>query len=323
MTGSSLPLISAITPCLNDALYLPEMIESFLSQDYPNKELVVQDGGSTDGTLEILSRYPVMWNVGPDIGPHDAINKAILASRGDIVVIMPANDFFAPGAFSRVAEALRIHPEAAMVYGDSQILDLDGSVARIHRPGPLDIDSLLWTYCILLQSSYIRRNTFDRVGLFDSKIKGPGDTEWILRMVTEYSSDSFFYVPEVWSSFRIAQSMNCADSRDWEQGANVLLAAHERFLAVEENRLRLRNGLPRARAGMYCQNAAWLSDAGKRDEAIKNLAAALSHWPGLLWTSQGLRYVLRVLLGRNVTRAVAKYKLKLSVALNFRPDVDV
>ena len=101
MKNSTMPVVSAVTPCLNDGAYLQEMIESFLAQDYPNKELVVQDGGSTDDTHEILRRYPVRWNVAPDTGPHDAINKAILASRGDIVVIMPANDLFARGVYTR------------------------------------------------------------------------------------------------------------------------------------------------------------------------------------------------------------------------------
>jgi glycosyltransferase involved in cell wall biosynthesis len=104
MTNSTMPIISVITPCLNDAICLSEVIESFLAQDYPNKEIFVQDGGSTDGSHEILQRYPIRWSVAPDSGPHDAINKAIRATRGDPVVVMPANDLFAPGTFSRVED---------------------------------------------------------------------------------------------------------------------------------------------------------------------------------------------------------------------------
>ena len=191
MAESKMPVISAVTPCLNDAAHLQEMIESFLAQDYPHKELFVQDGGSTDGTHAILGRYPIRWKVACDSGPHDAINKAIVASRGDIIVIMPANDLFAPGAFSRAAEELRARPDVAMVYGDCRIIDEDGAVARVAKPGNLDIDRLLWTNCIQFQSSYIRREVFERVGLFDPVIKGPGDTEWLMRMVAVYPSESF------------------------------------------------------------------------------------------------------------------------------------
>jgi glycosyltransferase involved in cell wall biosynthesis len=313
---SNKPLISAITPCLNDALYLPEMIESFLAQDYPNKELIVQDGGSTDGTHEILKRYPVRWSVAQDTGPHDAINKAILASHGNVIVIMPANDSFAPSAFSHAAEALSANPKVTMAYGDCRILDADGSVARIDRPGVLDIDRLLWTNCLLLQSSYIRREAFDRVGLFDAEIKGPGDTEWIMRMVAGYPSDSFLYIPEIWSSFRVGQSMNFVRSRDWDQGARVLLAAHERFLSVAENRHRLRHGEARARAGMRCQNGAWLSEAGRRSEALKSLTKAFYLWPGLIWTSLGFHYTVRILLGRRLARLAARCMLRVRVALS-------
>src|ERR1039458_7067559 len=140
MTDSRMPVISAVTPCLNDASHLPEMIESFLAQDYPHKELFGQDGGSTDGFHEILRRYPIRWSIARDTGPHDAINKGILASQGDIVVIMPANDLFAPRAFSRAVDELRARPDVAMVYGDCQILDEYGAVTRIDRPGTLDID---------------------------------------------------------------------------------------------------------------------------------------------------------------------------------------
>ncbi len=301
-----MPVVSAVTPCLNDGAYLQEMIESFLAQDYPNKELVVQDGGSTDDTHEILRRYPVRWNVAPDTGPHDAINKAILASRGDIVVIMPANDLFAPGAFTRAASVLRARPEVAMAYGDCRILDERGTLIRVDRPGKLDIDRLLWTNCLLLQSAYIRREAFERAGLFDGLIIGPGDTEWLMRMVAIYSSESFLYVPAVWSSFRFGQSLKGASFRDSDQSARVLLAAYERFLSAEENRQRLRHGEARARAGMHCQCACWFSEAGNRREARTHYAEAFRQWPGLIFSVLGLKYTARFLLGRNLARVVSR-----------------
>jgi len=306
MTDRQMPVVSAVTPCLNDGAYLQEMIESFLAQDYPNKELVVQDGGSTDGTHEILKRYPVRWNVARDTGPHDAINKAILASRGDIIVIMPANDLFAPGAFSRVVEEFRAKPEVVMAYGDCRIVGDNGSLIRVDRPGILDIDRLLWTNFLLLQSAYIRREAFERVGLFDGVIKGPGDTEWLMRMVAAYPSESFLYVPEVWSSYRFGQSLKGVCFRDCEQNARVLLAAHERFLSEEKNRQRLRHGEARARAGMHCQCACWLSEADKRREAWGHFIQAVRQWPGLIFSVLGLKYAVKFLLGRNLTRAVSK-----------------
>ena len=317
MIDSRMPFISAVTPCWNDAAHLPEMIESFLAQDYPHKELIVQDGGSTDGTLDILRRYPIRWSAAPDAGPHDAINKAILASRGDTIVIMPANDLFASGAFSRAAEVLRASPEVAMVYGDCRILDEDGAVTRIDRPGSLDIDRLFWTHFLMLQSSYIRREAFERVGLFDGTIKGPGDTEWLMRMVAKYPSESFRYVPEAWSSYRFSQSLQGVCFRDCRQNASVILAAQERFLSAPENCRRLRHGEARARAGMHCRCAVWLSAAGARREAWQHFADALRQWPGLILTSLGLNYSVRILLGRSLTRVVAKCMFRVRACLHF------
>ena len=92
-----------------------------------------------------------------------------------------------------------------------------------------------------------------------------------MRMVAIYSSESFLYVPAVWSSFRFGQSLKGASFRDSDQSARVLLAAYERFLSAEENRQRLRHGEARARAGMHCQCACWFSEAGNRREARRTM----------------------------------------------------
>jgi len=314
MTDSR-PMITAVTPCLNDAAHLPEMIESFLAQSYPNKELFVQDGGSTDGSHDILRRYPIRWSVARDSGPHDAINKAILATSGDIVVVMPANDTFAPGAFSRAAAAFESRPGIAMVYGDCKFLDEDGAVCRIDRPGNLDLDALLWTNWLMLQSAYFRRETFERVGLFDGAIKGPGDTDWVLRMVAIYPTESMLYVPEVWSSFRLGQSYTGVSFRDCEQNARVLLAAHDRFLSATANCERLRRGESRARAGMHCQAAFWYAQAGRRREAWGHYSQAFRYWPGLALTRTGLSYSAKTILGRNITRALSRLTMSFRKTL--------
>ncbi|MGB7267118.1 MAG: hypothetical protein WBC92_16500, partial [Terracidiphilus sp.] len=125
-------------------------------------------------------------------------------------------------------------------------------------------------------------------------------------------------IPEVWSSYRFGQSLKGVCFRDCDQNAKVLLAAHEQFLSVAANRRRLRHGEARARAGMHCQCATWLSEAGKRREAWNHLGKALHQWPGLVLTHLGLNYSARIVLGSNLTRAVSRSILSIRSALSSR-----
>lgn len=270
----------------------------------------MQDGGSTDGTHDILRRYPTRWAVARDTGPHDAVNKAILATTGDVIVIMPANDTFAPGAFSRAAAEFQSRPEFAMVYGDCQFLAEDGAVCRIDRPGPLDIDGLFWGHWLMLQSAYLRREMFHRVGLFDPAIKGPGDTDWVMRMVALYPLQEMGYVPEVWSSYRYGQSLKGVSFSDCSQNARVLFAAHERFLAQPENRRRLRRGEARAHAGMHCQAAFWCAQAGQHRQTWDHYFEALRQWPGLMLTRTGASYSVKIFLGPKLARTCSRFAIK-------------
>ena len=100
MTPSALPLVSIITPTYNMAKYLSETIESVLAQDYPNIEYIVVDGGSTDGSLEILERYQgrLRYFSEPDRGPSDAAAKGFRQARGEIFAWLNADDTYLPGA---------------------------------------------------------------------------------------------------------------------------------------------------------------------------------------------------------------------------------
>jgi len=95
--------ISVITPSFNSASYIEDAIKSVLLQDYDNFEHVVIDGGSTDGTLDILKKYPhLKWISRPDKGQSDAMNKGFRMSAGDIIVYLNADDYFLPGAFKAI-----------------------------------------------------------------------------------------------------------------------------------------------------------------------------------------------------------------------------
>lgn len=122
--------ISVITPSLNSAQYLRDAINSVKTQDYENWEHIVMDGGSTDGTLDILKEHPwVRWVSEPDSGQSNAMNKGFAKAEGDVVVYLNADDYFLPGAFRVVADAFE--QGARFVVGDVMVLDLDGVETRV------------------------------------------------------------------------------------------------------------------------------------------------------------------------------------------------
>ena len=120
VTGEGVfPLVSIVTPCYNMARYVEETVQSVLDQDYPNIEYIIQDAGSTDGTVEILKKYEEKARVysEPDNGTADAVNRGFQRSRGSVLAFLNADDYYFPGAVSRAVRTLVAHPEVAMVYG--------------------------------------------------------------------------------------------------------------------------------------------------------------------------------------------------------------
>ncbi len=112
------PFISVITPVYNRARFIREAIESVLAQDYPSFEHIVVDGGSTDGTLDVLAAYPHVRVLSePDRGLYDALNKGIRLAGGEIIAWLNSDDVFAPEAFQRVAAVFARHPGIPAVNG--------------------------------------------------------------------------------------------------------------------------------------------------------------------------------------------------------------
>jgi glycosyltransferase involved in cell wall biosynthesis len=182
------PLVSIVTPCRNAAQFIEETIESVLAQDYPRIEYIVMDGGSTDGTLDILSRYEdrLRWVTGRDRGAADAINRGFGVSHGEIFGYLNADDLYVPGAVSTAVRAFEETPEAAVVYGDAWWIDESGD--RI-APYPVrDFDrALLSRECFICQpASFLRREAFNSVGGMDPEVDLTFDYELWMRLSRTY-----------------------------------------------------------------------------------------------------------------------------------------
>jgi len=181
-------LVSIVVPTLNRARFLVPTLESILQQDYPNLECVVVDGGSNDGTIEILKSYGtrIRWVSEPDRGHADAINKGWKMSRGQVLAWLNADDVYAaPDVVWKAVKFLEENPGADLVYGDYAFVDEEGKViSDILRPRRWDLFRAV-KYCdwtIPQPASFIRRGVLEKVNWLDPSFIQKKDHELWLRI---------------------------------------------------------------------------------------------------------------------------------------------
>ena len=183
MPPRTLRLVSIATPCLNSERFIRETIESVAAQDYPHIEHIVVDGGSTDGTLEILAQYPGLAVLtGRDRGTADAINRGFREARGEYFAYLNADDVLLPGAISAAVTALEDAPDAAGVYGEASWIDEKGATIG---PYPVrDFDpKLLESECFICQpASLVRSAAFENAGMLNPDFDLTFDYEFWMRL---------------------------------------------------------------------------------------------------------------------------------------------
>src|SRR5882672_2272557 len=132
--GQPWPKVTIVTPSYNQGEFLEETIRSVLLQGYPNLEYIIIDGGSTDRSVEIIRRYEkwlAHWVSERDRGQSDAINKGFSRSTGDICAYLNSDDVYLPHALLSVARLFEKHPDAALLYGDCQLIDESSRVVDL------------------------------------------------------------------------------------------------------------------------------------------------------------------------------------------------
>jgi glycosyltransferase involved in cell wall biosynthesis len=163
------------------ARYLAETIESVLSQDYPHIEYIVMDGGSTDGSLEILERYRgrIRYTTGPDAGPADAIHRGFALAKGEILAWINADDTYLPGAVRTAAEYLQAHPNVDVVYGEAYWIDEHGDVIDRYPTQPFD-PTVLKSDCFICQpASFLRASAYRQCSLDPAQLLAFDYDLWI------------------------------------------------------------------------------------------------------------------------------------------------
>ena len=208
------PKVSVITPSFNQGEFIERTILSVGSQDYPNIEHIVIDGGSTDSTLSILREYEdsIIWKSEPDKGQPEAINKGFLLSTGEIVAWLNSDDTYQPSAVRRAVDFLSEHPDVGMVYGDCRMIDEKDEVIG-HWVDSLDFDLDLLTSKALnyipQPTVFFRREILDTIGLLDVNLQMAMDYDYWIRIGQRFKVKR---IPVVLGNFRVHQN---AKSSKW------------------------------------------------------------------------------------------------------------
>jgi glycosyltransferase involved in cell wall biosynthesis len=203
-SDEQLPLVSIVTPSFNQARFLERTIQSVLTQDYPNLEYLVVDGGSTDGSLEIIRRYAdrlAWWVSEPDQGQTDALNKGFAHARGEIFAWLNSDDSYLQGAVLAAVKCLQAHPESAMVYADANLVDEQDQLIGRFPSRQTDLDHLLrGSVHIPQQTAFFRSAFWEKVAPLDPSFQFAMDYDLWVRLA---KLAPLVYTPGLWANFRL------------------------------------------------------------------------------------------------------------------------
>ena len=214
-------MISIVMPSFNHLEFLTEAVESVFNQNHAPLELVVIDGGSTDGTqtrlAELAGRWPgrLRWQSAPDGGPAAAVNAGVRAARGEIIGWLNADDTYAPGALQRAVGHLRAHPDHVMVYGAAEHIAASGRRLRTYPTAePSEaLAEFAHDCCICQPSVFFRRETFLALGGLDETLAASFDFDLWLRMFLAFPK-AIGFIPEVLAYSRLHPNTITARQRD-------------------------------------------------------------------------------------------------------------
>ncbi len=209
------PKISIITPSFNQARFLERTMRSVLDQNYPNLEYIVIDGGSTDGSIEIIKNYEnqlAFWISEKDRGQSHALNKGFSRASGEIIGWLNSDDLYCPGALAAVAEAYAANPQDEAWYGGIYIADAEDRI--LDALWPLDPDPAYTVFVALdihQQALFWKRDLMQRVGVTDESLHFAMDWDFIIRLLL---SGRFRRIKRHLGIFRLHEEAKTANMAD-------------------------------------------------------------------------------------------------------------
>lgn len=200
--------VSIVTPSLNQGEFIERTILSVISQDHDDVEHIVIDGGSTDGTIDVLKRYTgrIIWRSERDSGQANAINKGLRLASGEVVSYLCADDTYEPGALAAVISFFTSHIDCKWVYGKCRIVDVHDREIRTYITRYKNLLSKRYDYRKLLRENFIsqpatfwRRDLLEEIGYLNEAEHFCMDYEYWLRLGSRYPAR---VIPAYLANFR-------------------------------------------------------------------------------------------------------------------------
>jgi glycosyltransferase involved in cell wall biosynthesis len=268
MSMSAKPLVSIITPSFNQGMFIEATIQSVITQDYPDLEYWIIDGGSQDGSLEVIHRYAdrlTGWISEPDEGQADAINKGFRLAQGEIIAWINSDDLYRPHAIHRAVAALGAHPEVGLVYSDVDSIDARGELFNRMRYDQWQLVDLMAFKILGQPSVFFRRSVLEAAGVLEPSYHYLLDHHLWLRMAL--FSKLGYVSGEVWAAARMHPgAKNMAHAEGFGQEAFRLarwMGQDERFTRYYQDHTR------HIWAGAHRLNAFYLLNEDKNGAALK------------------------------------------------------
>lgn len=303
------PLVSIVIISYNQAQFLGEAILSVLNQDHSNTELLVIDGGSTDGSMEIIRKHSDRlgyWISEPDNGPEDAVNKGFARARGEFLGLLPSDDILLPDAISRKVALFKLKPYVDFVYGDVEVTNEAGRALLIRRGNSLPYREWVRTCTMPIgfQSVLMKRSVVERVGAFDSKRQVTSDWDFLLRAGLKCRME---YLPGIAGRSRYQPGSHSA-TRQLEWIASVGKMYNDYFARNDlPNEIRILQ--KEALASTHLYGAYLLLDYASSKAALKQVLQALRQHRPLVYSPRFGKLLLLFAMGawgRALWRRIAK-----------------
>jgi glycosyltransferase involved in cell wall biosynthesis len=303
LSGEPWPRVSIVTPSYNQGQFIEETIRSVLLQGYPDLEYIIMDGGSTDGSVEIIRKYTpwlAYWVSEKDNGQSAAINKGFRQVSGGILAWLNSDDVYLPNAFGTIVPAMVNRADTALIYGDVEAIDRSGLFLRqFGHIRSFSMDWMLTQGNIIMQpGAFFRAEYFWAVGALDETLNNVMDYDLWIRLGQQYDVQ---YVP-----VSLAQARLYAETKTASTGKR-------RFTEIEQTVRKygakhLPENWAQELAGTYLDHAAQYYERLKMKEARNEIFYVLRHAPAYHHQAWVIKLLLRTCLPSQLVKAVRHYR---------------